>query len=374
MRRTILFSALLIPLLCLTVADRAPAADKSPMEQWRESKHSNRHLAQDEATWEGRQEAAAFCGRCHSSQGFRAWVPQLLNGDPGPFKKPDGSKADEAYIKSLGMTKDQVQPINCGACHSTVPALRIKDSIPMLPNGVAVKDAGKGALCMACHNTRNGRITWNSAAPKDFTQPHDAAQADVLLGKNVYFYDDTGDTASPHLSVGDACVTCHFQRGTTGHEFKPGKCSECHDQKTDEKEVQKGAEDLLKQLSDAVVKKLMANKDKIACVTSWDPKKDKDTPNTAIDGKQIKAIEIPPGIHGQISLKFKMQNGKDIYSQLGNIKDACGDQGKPVYATSDPAVRALWNYLLFTYDGSKGVHNPKFARNVLAATINEMSK
>ncbi len=372
MKKAILFLALFMPLLCFTLAGLA-AAD-TPIQQWRESKHSNRHLAQEEATWEGRKEAAAHCGRCHSSQGFRAWLPQLLKGDPAPFKKPDGSKADEAYIKSLGMTNDQVQPVNCGVCHSKVPALRIQDNVPMLPNGLSIKDAGKGALCMACHNTRNGRIAWNSAAPKDFTQPHDAAQTDVLLGKNVYFYDDTGDTASPHLSVGDSCVTCHFQRGTTGHEFKPGKCSECHDQKVNEKEVQKATQDLLKQLSDAVAKKLMASKDKVACVTSWDPKKDKDTPNIAIDGKQIKSIEIPPGIHGQISLKFIMQDGKEIYSQLGNVKDACGEQGKPAYATSDPVVRALWNYLLFTYDGSKGVHNPGFTRNVLMATINEMSK
>jgi hypothetical protein len=109
-------------------------------------------------------------------------------------------------------------------------------------------------------------------------------------------------------------------------------------------------------------------------VTSWDPKTDKDTPNTPIDGSKIKSVEIPMGIHGQISLKFILQDGKAVYSQMGNIKDACGEQGKPVFATSDPIVRALHNYLLFWYDGSKGVHNPRFARNVLIATINEMSK
>ncbi len=80
------------------------------------------------------------------------------------------------------------------------------------------------------------------------------------------------------------------------------------------------------------------------------------------------------GIHGQISLKFIMQDGKEVYSQMGNIKDAVGEKGKPVFATSDPVVRALWNYLLFDYDGSKGVHNPKFTRNVLIATINAVSK
>ena len=44
------------------------------------------------------------------------------------------------------------------------------------------------------------------------------------------------------------------------------------------------------------------------------------------------------------------------------------------FLSFDPVVRALYNYLLSWYDGSKGVHNPRFTRNVLIATINEMSK
>ena len=368
-----LFLALLVTLLCFAWVGFAAA--QSPVAEWRESHHANKQRAVDEATWEGRKEAAAHCGRCHSVQGYRAWLPQLMKGDPGFLKKPDGSKADEAYIKSLGMTKDKVQPINCAVCHTKAPELRVQNNVPMLPNGLAVQGVGKGALCMTCHNTREGRIAWDNPDPKRYTQPHDAAQTDVILGKNVFFYNDTGDTAAAHaLFVGDSCVTCHIQLGKAGHVFKPAECSECHGQKIKESVVQTGTQDLLKQLAAAISKQFMANKDKVACVTSWDPKADKDTPNTAIDGKQIKSIEIPPGIHGQMSLKFIMQDGKEVYSQLGNIKDACGDQAKPAYATSDPAVRALWNYLLFTYDGSKGVHNPRFARNVLTATINEMSK
>ncbi len=375
MKKMVLFSGLLLLSLGFTFLHFAAAASRDPKVDWPKSHHANKQRAVDEATWEGRQEAAAHCGRCHSEQGFKQWLPQLMKGDPGFFKKPDGSKADEAFIKSLGMTKDQVRPITCAVCHTTPPALQIQGNIPMLPNGLAIRGLGKGALCMACHNTREGRITWDSPDHKRFTQPHDAAQTDVLLGKNVYFYNDTGDTASPHAGfVGDSCVTCHKILGTAGHVFKPAECGGCHGEKIKEAFVQTGTQDLLKQLAGAITKKMMMSKDKIACVTSWDPKADKDAPNTAIDGKQIKSIEIPPGIHGQISLKFVMQDGKEVYSQLGNIKDACGDQGKPVYATSDPTVRALWNYLLFTYDGSKGVHNPRFTRNVLMATINEMSK
>lgn len=367
------YLGLLVFVLCFIVVGFSVA--QNPSVEWQKSKHAVKELAADEATWEGRKEDAAHCGRCHSEQGFRAWLPQLLKGDAGPFKKPDGSKADEAYIKSLGLTKDKVQPITCAACHSGGAALRIKDNVPLLPNGLAIRAVGKGALCMACHNTRNGRKAWDTPDPKNYLQPHDAAQTDVILGKNVFFYNDTGDTASPHaVFTGDACVTCHKQLSKGGHVFKPVGCTACHGQKINGAFVQTGTVELIKQLGTEIQKKVMVAKDKIACVTSWDPKADKDTPNTAIDGKQIKSVEIPPGIHGQISLKFILQDGKAVYSQMGNIKDACGEQGKPVFATSDPVVRALWNYLLFEYDGSKGVHNPRFARNVLIATINEMSK
>jgi cytochrome c553 len=352
------------------------ALAQNPKEEWQKSKHSNRELpVNDAGTWETRKADAAHCGRCHTEQGFNAWVPQLMKGDPGNIKKPDGGAADESFIKGLGLTQAQVRPITCAACHTQGSELRIRDNIPLLPNGIPVRGVGKGALCMACHNTRNGRIAWDSPDPKRYTQPHEAAQADVILGKNVFFYNDTGDTESPHAAfTGNACVTCHKEVADGGHTFKAGECDACHGERTTEAFVQNGIADLQKQLAAVIVKRIMAVKDKIACVTSWDPKKDQDAPNTAINGSQIKTVEIPPGIHGQISLKFILQDGREVYSQLGNIKDACGDKGKPVWATSDPVVRALWNYLLFEYDGSKGVHNPRFARNVLVATITSISK
>ena len=81
------------------------ASAQNPSADWQKSKHANKHLAQEDATWEDRKEDTAHCARCHSEQGFKAWLPQLLKGDPGFLKKPDGSKADEAYIKSLGLDK-----------------------------------------------------------------------------------------------------------------------------------------------------------------------------------------------------------------------------------------------------------------------------
>ncbi len=335
----------------------------------------DKETAIDEATWENRKENAAHCGRCHAEQGFSTWVPQLLKGDPSPIKKPDGTKADEAFIKSIGLNKEQVRPITCAACHSSGAALRVQNSIPLLPNGVPVQGVGKGALCMSCHNTRNGRVTWDATDTKNFTGPHDAAQADLLLGKNVYFLNDTGATASPHATAtGNACVTCHKEKSKTGHTFQAGDCNTCHGDKMNKASSQKETADLLKQLSAAVEKRALLAKQKIACVVSWDPKTDKDTANTAVEGAKIKSIEIPASIHGQMSLKFNLEDGRTLYSRMGDVKDACGQQGKPVFATTDPIVRALWNYGLVINDKSKGVHNLTFTRNMLNATINAVSK
>jgi cytochrome c553 len=368
------FSLLL--LLCLLVSTFAAA--QTVMEQWQKSKHADRELVvNDVGVWELRQGATAFCGRCHDEQGFKAWVPQLMKGDPGILRGADGKPAGEAYIKELGMTKADARPVTCAACHSRGTELRIKDSVPMLPNGVAVSGVGKGALCMACHNTRNGRIVWDSPSPKqEFTQPHDAAQADVILGKNVYFYNDTVDSASPHaLFTGDACVSCHKTYGSGGHAFKPGECATCHGEKVSEPFVQKGFNELHHQLGALLVKKLMASKDKVGCVVAWDEKADKETPDFALDGKSVKEIAIKVGgIHGQIGLEFTTADGKQVLSQMGNIKTACAKNATLVWPASDPVVRGLYNWLVFQYDGSRGVHNPRFSRNVLMTTLEAMSK
>jgi cytochrome c553 len=104
MRKTV-YWGFLVFVFCFSVVNYASAQNQSA--QWQKSKHANRELAADDAaTWEMRKEATAHCARCHSEQGFKAWLPQLTKGDPGFLKKPDGSNADEAYIKGLGLTKD----------------------------------------------------------------------------------------------------------------------------------------------------------------------------------------------------------------------------------------------------------------------------
>jgi len=347
----------------------AVAPQGNPAAEWQRSKHANRAAAVAEATVENRGTTAAHCGRCHSEQGFIAWVPQLLAGDPGYIKKPDGSAADVAYLQSLGLTVDRVQPITCRACHGDDFEPRIQDYTPMLPAGFDAWAVGKGALCMTCHNTRNGRIQWDTADPGRYTAPHESAQADVIMGKNSFFLNDTVNGASPHaLFTGDSCVTCHLTLGKNGHTFEPSEtvCANCHGPSMTIQFVQKPIETLLEQVKAAIERRVLAVREQIGFVRRWDPATGQYS-DFSLDGKQIAKVAEILSIQGQISFRFTLADGTEVYARAGEIWDKPG--GQRVFATSDPIIRACWNYLLIEHDGSLGVHNPSFARDVLLATL-----
>src|SRR3990172_13059786 len=93
------------------------ASDKR--QEWARSGHANRQRARLQATVENRGETAAHCGRCHSEEGFLAWLPQLAKGNPGLITQPDGSPATIPYLASLGLTKFSVRPQTCNTFHNT---------------------------------------------------------------------------------------------------------------------------------------------------------------------------------------------------------------------------------------------------------------
>ncbi|WP_235283685.1 hypothetical protein [Thermus sp. 2.9] len=104
--------------------------------EWEQSAHNNGVMGfktLTEATVEARQANAAHCARCHSEQGFLAWLEQLKKGNPGNLVGPDGKPATVDYLKSLGLTKDQVRPITCNTCHDEDGDLRLVHDTPMLP-------------------------------------------------------------------------------------------------------------------------------------------------------------------------------------------------------------------------------------------------
>lgn len=364
-----LAAAIVLALVAGSVALVRAQADQRA--QWARSGHANRELARLEATVEQRGPTAAHCGRCHAEQGYLAWLPQLEGGNSGPITRPDGSPADVAYLSNLGLNRFSVRPVTCAACHKPDYTLRVTATTPVLPAGFRAVGVGLGAQCMTCHNTRNGAITWNAPDPRRYTAPHTAAQADVLMGKNAFFVPPAEATISPHATfIGDACVTCHVRFNKESHTFKapPGVCIRCHGADVTAARVKSSIETLLHEVEKAVAARVMAAKDRIAVIRNWDPQTDRYTDNFKVDPAQIVSVNLVE-IHGQQGLKFNLRTGGAWYSQLGSVADAAG---KPVFATSDPIVRAGWNFFLIEGDDSFGVHNPRFARTVLLATLDAL--
>lgn len=370
MRRWLVLAAVVVLILAFGSGMLIAIGAADIRTQWLSSKHANRELARDEATVETRGVTAAHCGRCHAEQGFVAWLPQLRAGNIGLITMPGGQPATRQFLLNLGLTKFSVRPITCNACHTNTEegATRISGSTPLLPAGFAAQGIGKGALCATCHNTRNGKQVWDNPDPRRYTAPHVAAQADVLMGQNGFLLSPLEARVSPHaIGVKDACVTCHMTLSENSHTFRASKgvCVNCHGAKFNADNVQEKIEELLASVREAMVARVLANKDRIATIRSWDPKTDTYTDNFAVDPAQIVNAE-PTEIHGQQGWKFLLTNKTALYSQMGDIKDA---SGKPVFPTSDILVRAGWNYYLIHSDGSEGVHNPRFARDLLIRSL-----
>lgn len=362
----ILVVALVFLLAGTLVVVRAQADHQA---QWAKSKHANRLRPALEATADGRRGlVAAHCGRCHAEQGFLTWLPQVQAGNPGLIAKPDGSAADVPFLVGLGLSRTRVQPITCTTCHQADFRLRQAGTTPLLPAGFRAIGVGLGAQCMLCHNSRNGAIVWNQEDPRRYTAPHTSSQADVLMGKNVFFVDYGNNFISPHASfVGDSCVTCHARMSREPHTFRAEmtSCARCHGRDMNPERVQAGTRTLIHELEAAIEAKIMANKARIQVVRSWDARVYAYTETLTVDPATITKVELAE-IAGQQGVTLTLSTGRRIQSQLGELRDA---QGQRAFATSDPIVRAGWNFWLLEGDGSWGVHNPRFVRQVVLNSL-----
>lgn len=383
---------------------------------WRQSKHANLGTAIADgagvSSSGGATNPRPSCNRCHSAQGFVQYLKQLkgnlttadgtpiAGSYPGNLVNPATSPLADgsvAYLQSLGITGDKVQPQTCGACHDPhTSGLRIEGDTPLLPSGFKVIGAGAGAICFVCHNSRNGARSDqlngaytnndNPGTPNPVTAigaPHEASQGDVVAGRNAFFV--SAYNPSAHLSVKDACVGCHmknFPAGLTGtntnHTWKIDStaCASCHG----------GAKnpvdgEALHGQFDSAVTDLKATLDSTA--------------QSAVRGQYYKGsarnVLIPADalavfVTGRSSgFVLTFPTPMDDPNNASGTVTSLGTSGSPAglgsfYTTSDVTTKSFdvlkgtlaksnWNYSLLTQDGSRGVHNPSFSFDVLSATI-----
>ncbi len=376
-------------------------------QQWQLSAHANYELAVDES-------GSGSCSRCHTANGFLAWLPILLDDDPATDPTaslfycdddvtnlcvggPNEGLACTDDEECAPWTPDEAHPQTCATCHDphnpgtttgvgTNSTARIYGNTPPLIAGFTVYGAGNGAICMTCHNSRRGlrndsTFAATKAAGDVARAPHGSAQADVLMGENAYLM-NVGIRGS-HSFVVDTCVNCHmeltpppdvlsYNQGGTNHTFAASDeiCANCHGAAFDPEGVRSAFEanlDALQALVEDAIFDLIA--DLIAAGNTIDL----NGMGTITDAADIVDIEFGEA-RGRQAITVTLVGVPDPIGPLRMTDvDVLGPDAGELYDTADDRLpKAGWNYNLVHNDGSHGFHNPDFALQVLDAGIDAL--
>jgi hypothetical protein len=365
-----------------------PADDSYAL--WHTSRHSNYGSAIEAGTIEKRGEAASDCGRCHTGQGFLAW---LARGDRlTPLVRP-GTPATQYGLKMLGLTVDKVQPVTCPICHEPhasgssfrsktekVP-VRAVDTTRMFPREFKGETVGRDALCIVCHSTVNGAQN-DGAIPRMSSDalPH-APQADVLFGRNAFFtgagtHKDHSRIDKPNR-VEDACIWCHvksvpkpsdrgYPRKGVSHTFKStlDKCPECHEGANGgelmRKFATKGDLEGLKITVEGAIREEIDGKEGIRLIGAGS--RAADVSLRGVDIREVLLVELD----GKMGIEVISMTDGVYRVPLGLVS-----LGDALFTETDSGqilLKSAWNYFLLKNDGSLGVHNPTFVKEVLNET------
>jgi hypothetical protein len=356
-------------------------------QQWQLSRHANYTLAEEEGS-------SGNCSRCHTGNGFLAWLPVLLGEEEG----------DPGDSVAVTWSTDEVHPQTCVTCHdphstgtkSGIPTdatVRISDDTPLLLAGFEAHDVGRGALCMTCHNTRRGLRNDSNFdeifGTSEVTRaPHGGAQTDMLMGENAYLV-EVGNRGNHSTDVGgdrglpDTCVTCHmeetpppddlaYNQGGTNHTFfaSPEICADCHFGLPAEA-VTRGVQMRLDVLQSDMEQALFD-----IIVTQTGRGRVIDLNGDAVISNAGEVQEIVFGeFRGRQSITVTLPGGTFGPYRVNDVDVRAGGATLGhLYDFADAlVVKAGWNWNLVHNDGSLGVHNPSFAYNVINTSVDALT-
>lgn len=418
-------------------------------EQWSTSKHANLSDAVTYALGHGGRDQT-YCARCHLGQGYFMYVKALVSGNPDKLGNaaPAGAPSTALVTPLLCsdavtstnnacpttqttglLTAQNVDAITCQTCHDPHSLeVRIKDADTangmLVAGGFKVTNAGAGAICASCHNTRNGIVgavspnlntgvvstggtpmqhndatplTSNTSNNFGMTGPHTAAQADVYFAGNGYLLCNSGTasgacpmptTPNPHANAtyfADTCAECHVKRlsaataGTpSNHTFAvdEGTCQNCH-----------GAGVTYIASRQVIVNRMMgeylvslANVLRGAGVAVVNGKLG--TATTAADytvTSAISSVAVSGGYMG-ITLDFTFSNGdvvtgcsvNNIFADAAKTIPVLWSAGTGTDKVYGKVAKSMYDYQLITNDGSFGAHNIPFVDAMLNAMVNNL--
>lgn len=284
------------------------------------------------------------CQGCHTNEGFIERV-----------------KMGKVDTKKFVRYPSEIGCFTCHAPHDTGDFSLRKTSAVTLANGT-VFDKEKGNLCVNCHQARRMPKDEVRARniPTDSWGAHHGPQADMLLGTNAYEFPGKKYSKSVHSALPQAnCVTCHMALpngryslapSIGGHSFRME--GEVHERPTVNVAACVSCHADMKQVADK-------------------PLFDKKAADYDGDGKIETVQEEVQGLYEKLLNK----QGTGL---LQKIKEPPYD-GKGKFINSKTqypieVVAALYNYKFVEEDGSKGIHNTKYAVQLLMDSIKALDK
>ncbi|HYD40434.1 MAG TPA: hypothetical protein VEB43_06355 [Anaeromyxobacter sp.] len=453
--------------------------DQGPL--WATTGHANTALSILDATVQYRGTNAAHCGRCHAGEGFAVYVRQQQAGTPTNIARPTtcregtpdcvcttpgnpatcapraaatctpragflgasdpfdplcpckpsagattctGDVAYYNYLASLGLTDAKVHSISCQTCHEPHSGeLRVNGDTMNTAALFRVQNAGAGALCIVCHNSRTNAVRQGTNLLANWTAPHTAAQGDVFAGRNAFFIDalPAGQAATalplagPHLgTTADSCVLCHVRNvpedirddylvSGSNHTFKATMevCKSCHApaEVAEFEEHKRTVHDEIVALQRAIEARILAriNANGFDSAVRYDLATDGDLPlngaDPTIEPGRVASVELYE-THGQPAVKVTLTGTPVVAfgTQLQNIRNYntwtaafpasatgtplfvvnTGTTSAPVAGADQTLAKIIYNFFLVEGDGTEGVHNPAFVDAVITATMAQL--
>ncbi len=269
------------------------------------------------------------CQRCHIAQGFIDFTKGITTNTVG-WTVANGNYG-----------------ISCQTCHdphgnSNGHELRKEPAASdTLGNGYNYGNfGGDGHICLNCHKARkdNVNLVATTTTVNSSWGPHHGTQGDNLLGQNAAAFDTKPYLSGSHkYAIANTCVDCHMaattDTGTVMRDQVGGHSWNLHYDATNYDHT-------------------------VGCVnchgpmthfSDWQAAMDYDGNGTVEDIQtEVKgcltklALALPHNIDGTIN-----------YSQI----------------ISKNQMKAYWNYQLINNDGSFGMHNTKFAFDVLTKSL-----
>ena len=307
-------------------------------------------------------------------------------------------------ILSGTTSPDTALPQTCSVCHDphaqgttsgfpNTATVRVEDNTPLLPGGFVATGVGRGAMCIVCHNSRNGAGSgafansvflhmdgdpvFGSLTTVGYSGPHEACQGDMVMGYNAYFVGNVSPTnsqyRSPHSLITGACVNCHMEQtpppallsynlAGTNHEFRVSLniCSNCHAVNQSlgpmlQAKVRSTLESLEKTIGDKIISRNTVTNFRGSAFAPC-------TIASVADLGSRGTIDVL--LTGPTCTAPANQTFSASLSTMRGIQ-MCSPTLTTNCLETDDLAKALWNFYLVEQDLSFGVHNPDFTLAVL---------